>query len=107
MFYLSLRVSYPNAFDRERGRIDRRENLGSDIMIHGSDVSIGCVAIGNEAIAEVFHLAGTTEFAKWKLIFAPTDLRTKKPPSEVLEKHPWMADVYSRIASEMKALQLR
>lgn len=35
-FHLSLRVNYPNEFDREQARIDGRAQLGGDIMIHGS-----------------------------------------------------------------------
>src|ERR1043165_840429 len=34
-YHLSIRVSYPNAYDREVARRDGRANLGGDIMIHG------------------------------------------------------------------------
>jgi hypothetical protein len=48
--HLALRLNYPNQNDREFAKIDQREDLGGDIMIHGFDVSIGCLAIGNSAI---------------------------------------------------------
>src|SRR5690606_651865 len=35
-YHLSIRVSYPNAFDREMAARDGRTRLGGDIMIHGS-----------------------------------------------------------------------
>src|SRR6266542_3867493 len=34
-FHLSLRLDYPNAFDRQTAKRDGRTNLGGDIMIHG------------------------------------------------------------------------
>jgi murein L,D-transpeptidase YafK len=38
-FHVALRVGYPNKYDREKGKLDGREQLGSDIMIHGAAVS--------------------------------------------------------------------
>src|SRR5436189_3919823 len=52
-FHLSLRVGYPNSFDREQVAKDGRTNLGGDIMIHGSSVSVGCLAMGDEVIEEL------------------------------------------------------
>src|SRR4030095_1321078 len=56
-FHLALRVAYPNAFDRARAAEDGRTELGADIMVHGSDVSVGCLAMGDEAAEELFVLA--------------------------------------------------
>jgi murein L,D-transpeptidase YafK len=53
-YHLSLGVSYPNRSDRILGQ---RGNLGGDIFIHGDCVSIGCVAITDELIEEVYTLA--------------------------------------------------
>lgn len=53
-FHLSLRVNYPNASDRVRSD---RERPGDDIYIHGDAVSIGCVALGDAAIEEVYLAA--------------------------------------------------
>lgn len=52
-YHLSLRVNYPNASDRI---LSDPESPGSDIYIHGSDVSIGCVVVGDAAIEEVYVL---------------------------------------------------
>ena len=46
-YHLSLRVNYPNEQDKSYGRLDGRNNLGTDIMIHGKDCSIGCLAMGD------------------------------------------------------------
>jgi murein L,D-transpeptidase YafK len=53
-FHLSLRVNYPNASDRV---LSDPTQPGSDIYIHGSDVTIGCLPLGNEKIEELFILA--------------------------------------------------
>ena len=53
-YHLSLGVSYPNRADRKRGR---KGKLGGAIMIHGDCVSIGCVAITDTLIEEVYLAA--------------------------------------------------
>jgi murein L,D-transpeptidase YafK len=52
-FHLSMHVSYPNAWDRRRSTA---RALGGDIMIHGNCVSIGCVAMTDERIQELWVL---------------------------------------------------
>lgn len=52
-FHLSLGLNYPNASDLV---LSDREHPGSDIFIHGSDVSIGCAPLGDTAI-ELVYLA--------------------------------------------------
>jgi murein L,D-transpeptidase YafK len=53
-FHLSLRVNYPNASDRVRSD---PEKPGFDIYIHGNEVSVGCLALGDAAIEEVYLMA--------------------------------------------------
>src|ERR1051326_507525 len=53
-FYLSLGVSYPNASDKILGS---KGNLGGDIFIHGSCVTIGCMPITDDKIKEVYLMA--------------------------------------------------
>ena len=50
-YHLSLGLNYPNAADRKYGHPD---NPGSDIFIHGDCVSIGCLAITDEMIEELY-----------------------------------------------------
>jgi murein L,D-transpeptidase YafK len=52
-YHLSLGVSYPNASDKIIGK----SNLGGDIMIHGSCVTIGCIPLTDNFIKEVYILA--------------------------------------------------
>ncbi len=53
-FHLSLGLNYPNASDRIRSD---RERPGDDIYLHGNAVSIGCMAIGDERVEELYLLA--------------------------------------------------
>ncbi len=49
-FHLSFNIGFPNAYDRAHNR------TGSFIMIHGSNVSIGCLAMTDEKIDEIYRL---------------------------------------------------
>ncbi len=50
-FHLSFNLGYPNTYDRVHGR------TGSALMVHGSCVSIGCYAMTDKNIEEIFTLA--------------------------------------------------
>lgn len=49
-FHLSLNIGYPNKFDRAH------DYTGSAIMIHGNRVSIGCFAMTDYYIEEIYTL---------------------------------------------------
>lgn len=104
LFHLSLRVNYPNSFDREKGRVDRREELGSDIMIHGSSVSVGCLAIGNQAIEDLFILVAETGIENVKLLLSPVDFRRHDLSVELPDMPKWTSELYDVIRSEMTNL---
>jgi murein L,D-transpeptidase YafK len=53
-FFLAFRVTYPNRSDCILG--DQREP-GSDIMIHGSCVTVGCLPMGDGGISELWLMA--------------------------------------------------
>ena len=52
-FHLSMCINYPNPSDRILGV---QGNLGGDICIHGSCVTIGCIPLTDEMIKEVYLL---------------------------------------------------
>lgn len=62
-YHLSLGVSYPNRQDRQRAAAAGIRELGGDIFIHGNCVSIGCLAMGDAAIEEIYLLALTAKAA--------------------------------------------
>jgi murein L,D-transpeptidase YafK len=98
-YHLSIRVDYPNAFDRARGAEDGRPSLGGDIYIHGKAVSIGCLAIGDENIEELFTLVADTGLANARIVIAPgrsLDVPAGAPP--------WTGGLYRDIARELAVL---
>ena len=49
-FHLAFNIGYPNAYDRAHGR------TGGAIMVHGDCVSIGCYAMTDQGIDEIYTL---------------------------------------------------
>jgi murein L,D-transpeptidase YafK len=50
-YHLAFNLGYPNTYDRTRGR------TGGSLMVHGRCVSIGCFAMGDRSIEEIYALA--------------------------------------------------
>ncbi len=50
-FHLAFNLGYPNRYDRQHGR------TGSALMVHGNCVSIGCYAMTDSGMEEIFALA--------------------------------------------------
>lgn len=103
-FHLSLRVGYPNAFDREQARKEGRTNLGGDIMIHGNSVSIGCLAMGDEVAEDLFVLAADTGLKNMAVILAPVDFRAGKTLPNDLKLPPWTRPLYQEIKARLAEL---
>lgn len=49
-YHLAINIGYPNTFDQALNR------TGSFIMIHGNSISIGCLAMTDEKIEEIYSL---------------------------------------------------
>ncbi|MBN1975045.1 MAG: L,D-transpeptidase family protein [Sedimentisphaerales bacterium] len=103
-FHLSLRLNYPNEFDLQHAEAEGRTQPGGDIMIHGSSVSVGCLAMGNEAIEELFVIAAETGIKNIKVVLAPVDFRkTETPQNDTLPI--WTNELYSQIREELRQLE--
>jgi hypothetical protein len=103
-YHLALRVAYPNQFDLDQAKTDGRTDLGNDIMIHGSDKSAGCLAMGNEAIEDLFILGDDVGASRIKLIITPTDFRkTNKLPADT-KIYPWSDALYDHIKKDLIGL---
>ena len=50
-YHLSFNLGYPNAYDRAHGR------TGSALMVHGGAASIGCFAMTDAGIEEIYAIA--------------------------------------------------
>lgn len=99
-YHLSMKVDYPNAFDRRQAALEHRTRLGGDIFIHGKNVSIGCIAIGDRAIEELFTLVGDTGLSRTRVIIAPADLRVTRPPMRA-DSPSWVATLYAGITKAL------
>lgn len=106
-FHLSLRIGYPNAFDREQARKEGRTQLGGDIMIHGSAVSIGCLAMGDEAAEDLFVLAADTGLPNISVVLSPVDFRLGKSVPQGSKLPIWNEQLYAEIKSRLKELPLQ
>jgi hypothetical protein len=100
-YHLSMKVNYPNAFDRRMAKSEGRTRLGGDIFIHGKDVSIGCVAVGDRAIEELFTLVAETGHSRVTVIIAPNDLRTARPVMHA-QAPAWVRQLYGTVAAALR-----
>jgi hypothetical protein len=100
--HLSMMINYPNSFDREKGYLDGRRELGNNIFIHGRDLSVGCLAIGDVAIDQLFILARRVGLNNIKLIIAPNDLRHQKPSTSTFAQPRWLPELYKQISESLK-----
>ncbi len=106
-FHLSMQINYPNDYDRRQAAQEQRTNLGGEIFIHGKAVSVGCLAIGDEAIEELFVLVATIGMDKVTVILAPQqDMQTVDISAPV---RPWVpalyADIFFRFPFSMISFQ--
>lgn len=103
-FHLSLRVSYPNEFDRKKAAEDGRPNLGGDIMIHGDQVSIGCLAMGDPVSEELFVLAADAGWTGVPVVISPIDFRDSELPTDYSAPAPWVNELYRQIRKRVLEL---
>jgi murein L,D-transpeptidase YafK len=104
-FHLALRVNYPNPEDLARAASEGRRDPGSDIMIHGQASSVGCLAIGDRAIEDLFVLAADTGIEKMVVLLSPVDFRKQPLPAIRPPLPRWTGGLYQRLRSELIKLQ--
>lgn len=102
-YHISMALDYPNAFDREMARRDGRTNLGDNICIHGKACSIGCIAIGDPPIEDLFVLVYRAGLRNAKVIIAPNDLRLAPPVDQGQMRLPWIQELYGQLRVELAA----
>lgn len=108
-YHLSLRLGYPNAFDRARASEDGRNRLGGDIMIHGGAESVGCLPLGDSAIEEVFALVERIGTKRVRVVVSPLDLRridAARARALAGRQPRWLGDLYATIATALEPFVL-
>lgn len=94
-YHRSMKINYPNTFDRMHAKNEGRTEPGTNIFIHGRAVSIGCLAMGDPAIEELYLLVQKVGTENANIIIAPTDPRRSR--IQRLTHIPWTDDLYSNI----------
>ncbi|HMV76484.1 MAG TPA: L,D-transpeptidase family protein [Leptospiraceae bacterium] len=99
-FYLSFKLDYPNDFDRKKAESEGRTSLGDDIFIHGKEASAGCLAMGDDAIEDLFVLVGITGIENVTVFISPN--RTFEKDNSV--QYPsWTDELYENTYNAIKA----
>lgn len=99
-YHVALHLNYPNDFDRMMAKKEGRRSLGGDIMIHGNEVSIGCLAMGDQTAEDLFILSALARASFTKILISPTDFRVN--PNFSLPKKPqWVKNLYQEIQSHL------
>lgn len=101
-YHLSMKLDYPNAFDREHAQADGRTDLGGNIFIHGKDRSIGCLAMGDEAIEELFAMTVICDIGNVKIAIAPSDPRIAPFHVSDVNWPTWISDLYDMLNEHFK-----
>ncbi|PSV07895.1 hypothetical protein C0W96_01175 [Photobacterium kishitanii] len=102
-YHLSMKLNYPNKFDQYYANIEGRIEPGTNIFIHGKASSIGCLAMGDAAIEELFTLVFDTGRSNTKVLISPTNPSINKlvvpagSPS-------WTEEFYQKIDVQYQAI---
>jgi hypothetical protein len=102
-FHLSLKLDYPNVYDREQARNEGRGELGGDIFIHGEEASRGCLAMGNTVIEDLFVLTALVGKENVSVLIAARDFRVE-PLGAIATSNgqpEWVATLNRDIAAEL------
>lgn len=102
-FYLSLKINYPNQFDLEMAKLEGRTDPGSNIYIHGKSTSVGCLAMGDGAVEELFYIVGSVGLDKVTIIISPVDFRKGEKHKE--KNLPWTNQLYGEISDALNSFK--
>jgi murein L,D-transpeptidase YafK len=103
-FHLSIMLDYPNAYDVAVAEAEGRTDLGGEIFIHGGAASIGCLAIGDDAIERLFVLVADVGIENVAVIVAPHDPRGGIGLDPVAGL-PFTAGLYGQIEAALAAFR--
>ncbi len=95
-FHLSMKLNYPNTFDWMQATREGRDAPGSNIFIHGSAWSSGCLAIGNRYVEELFYLVGRVGLEQTGVLIVPYDFRRREIRLKA-EAPEWLGQLYAHL----------
>lgn len=97
-YHLSLKLNYPNEFDLHHARAEGRSSPGTNIFIHGKSVSVGCLAMGDAAVEEIFVLVADIGRSNVDVVIAPSDPRVA--PLAQVKSLSWTSELYEAITDK-------
>ncbi len=101
-YHLSMKLNYPNLFDLKHAVSEGRTEPGSNIFIHGKASSVGCLAMGDEPIEELFVLAAKVGHENVRVVIAPRDPRLKVIKADPKTMPVWTPELYEAIITEFR-----
>ncbi len=102
-YHLSVKLNYPNAFERRMAHAEGRDQPGSDIFFHGGNATVGCIPIGDDGIEELFLAVAEVGEKNVCIIIAPCDLRVRPRP-RIPTAPGWIERVYDEIDAALAPL---
>ncbi len=99
-YHLSMKLNYPNDFDLRNAKKEGRTQPGTNIFIHGNTGSVGCLAMGDKAIEDLFVLVVDVGKSNTKVVISPHDPRSRSLLEPVQESPVWLPDLYKQIEKE-------
>jgi L,D-transpeptidase catalytic domain len=101
LYHLSIWIDYPNEFDLARAAEENRTEPGSEIMIHGNQVSKGCLAVGDPASEDLFVLSALTGIENVTVILTPIDFRRDSLGELPAGAPAWSREIYQQLKAEL------
>lgn len=102
-YHLSMGINYPNEFDWQQAKRDKRTSPGGDIMIHGFYLSDGCLAMGDTAATDLFVLTADTGIHSTEVLLSPVDFRVAPAP-KTSGLPAWTPKLYASIRARLAQL---
>ena len=102
-FLVSLELDYPNEFDKSMAKLDGRKRLGGDIFIHGSNKSVGCLAMGDDVATLLFTLAADVGLDNVEVVISPHVYEDLGTPIAGMPE--WTGNLYSELKSRLAELR--
>lgn len=87
-YHLSFNIGYPNKYER------KKKYTGSALMVHGNCVSIGCYAVGNKNIEEIYTLLESSFEHNQGLVrihIFPFKFTNNKMNNRVIKSNKWFS----------------
>lgn len=103
-FHLSMKIDYPNAFDRKMAEREGRDRPGSDIFIHGGSESVGCLAMGDNAAQELFVLIADVGTDRSRVLLCPSDPALPFRRDGARDLPAWISEIDGALSTAFAAI---